>query len=206
VEIHVLQGERDMASGNRTLGRFILDGIPPAPRGVPQVEVTFDIDANGILSVSARDKASAKEQSIRIEGSGGLAQSEIDRMVSEAESHAAEDKTQRDRIEKRNTLDNMIYQAEKTLRENAEKVPGPEAEAVRKAVEAAKQDLESQDSDKLEAARHNLEQQLHRLAETLYKAQSAAGAAPDPEATAPPQGGDDADVVDAEYTEEKGNG
>jgi molecular chaperone DnaK len=207
VEIHVLQGERDMASGNRTLGRFILDGIPPAPRGVPQVEVTFDIDANGILSVSARDKASAKEQSIRIEGSGGLAQTEIDRMVREAESHASEDKAQRDLIEKRNTLDNMIYQAEKTLRENAEKVPGAEAEAVQKALEAAKKELESQDADKLESARQNLEQQLHRLAETLYKAQSAAGAgagAPGPEA--PPPGADDADVVDAEYTEEKGKG
>jgi molecular chaperone DnaK len=207
VEIHVLQGERDMATGNRTLGRFILDGIPPAPRGVPQVEVTFDIDANGILSVSARDKASAKEQSIRIEGSGGLAQSEIDRMVREAESHATEDKVQRDLIEKRNTLDNMIYQAEKTLRENAEKVPGAEAEAVRKAVEAAKQDLESQESGKLEAARQNLEQQLHRLAETLYKAQGGADAgagAPGPEPAASPGGGGDDDVVDAEYTEEKG--
>jgi len=207
VEIHVLQGERDMASGNRTLGRFILDGIPPAPRGVPQVEVTFDIDANGILSVSARDKASAKEQSIRIEGSGGLAQTEIDRMVREAESHAAEDKVQRDLIEKRNTLDNMIYQAEKTLRENAEKVPGAEAESVRKAVEAAKQDLESQDSGKLDAARQNLEQQLHRLAETLYKAQGGAdagAAAPGPEAAASQGGAGDDDVVDAEYTEEKG--
>ena len=209
VEIHVLQGERDMASGNRTLGRFILDGIPPAPRGVPQVEVTFDIDANGILSVAARDKASAKEQSIRIEGSGGLARSEIDRMVSEAESHATEDKAQRDLIEKRNTLDNLIYQAEKTLRENAEKVPGAEAEGVRKALEAAKQDLESQESDKLETARRNLEQQLHRLAETLYKTQGAPGAgtgAPGPEPAAPRAGGGDGDVVDAEYTEEKGNG
>jgi molecular chaperone DnaK len=209
VEIHVLQGERDMATGNRTLGRFILDGIPPAPRGVPQVEVTFDIDANGILSVSARDKASAKEQSIRIEGSGGLAQAEIDRMVREAESHASEDKAQRDLIEKRNTLDNMIYQAEKTLRENAEKVPGAEAEAVQKAVEAAKKELESQEADKLETARQTLEQQLHRLAETLYKAQGgadAAAGAPGPEAAAPPPGADDADVVDAEYTEEKGKG
>jgi molecular chaperone DnaK len=127
-------------------------------------------------------------------------------MVNEAESHAVEDKTQRDLVEKRNTLDNMIYQAEKTLRENAEKVPDAEAEAVRKALEAAKQDLESQEPDKLEAARHNLEQQLHRLAETLYKAQGGAGAAPGPEAAPPQPGGGDADVVDAEYTEEKGNG
>ena len=208
VEIHVLQGEREMASGNRTIGRFILDGIPPAPRGVPQIEVTFDIDANGILSVAARDKASGKEQSIRIEGSGGLAKSEIDRMVSEAEAHAAEDKAQRDLIEKRNTLDNLIYQAEKTLRENAEKVPGAEAEGVRKAVETAKQELESQEPEKLEAARRNLEQQLHRLAETLYKAQGTpgAGGAAGPGTEAPRGAGSEGDVVDAEYTEDKGNG
>ncbi len=203
VEIHVLQGEREMASGNRTLGRFILDGIPPAPRGVPQIEVTFDIDANGILSVSARDKASAKEQSIRIEGSGGLAKSEIERMVREAEAHAVEDKTQRDRIEKRNALDNMIYQAEKTLRENAEKLAGSAGEGVRGAIEAAKKGLESDDAAKLDAARQQLEQQLHRAAEKLYKAQAATGTAPPgPEAS----GGGDGDVVDAEYTEEKGNG
>jgi molecular chaperone DnaK len=206
VEIHVMQGEREMAAGNRTLGRFILDGIPPAPRGVPQIEVTFDIDANGILSVSARDKASAKEQSIRIEGSGGLAKTEIERMVREAEAHASEDKAERDRIEKRNTLDNMIYQAEKTLRENAEKVPAGEAEAVRTAIEAAKQDLASDDAGRLESARRNLEQQLHRLAETLYKSQAAAGGAPPGAEAATPPGGGDGDVVDAEYTEEKGNG
>jgi molecular chaperone DnaK len=206
VEIHVLQGERDMASGNRRLGRFILDGIPPAPRGVPQIEVTFDIDANGILSVSARDKASAKEQSIRIEGSGGLAKAEIDRMMSEAEAHSEEDKAQRDRIEKRNSLDNMIYQAEKTLRENAEKVSGSESEGVRSAVEAAKKELESDDAVRLDAARVKLEQQLHRLAEALYKTQAAPGAGEEgTQASGAPERGD-GDVVDAEYTEEKGNG
>jgi molecular chaperone DnaK len=207
VEIHVLQGERDMASGNRTLGRFILDGIPPAPRGVPQIEVTFDIDANGILSVSARDKMSNKEQSIRIEGSGGLAKTEIERMMREAESHAEEDRTERERVEKRNALDNMIYQAEKTLRENADKVGGPEGDAVRSAVEAAKKDLESDDAARLEAARARLEQQLHRLAEALYKSQGAPGAAASgSEGRQAPEGGGDGDVVDAEYTEEKGNG
>jgi molecular chaperone DnaK len=205
VEIHVMQGEREMAAGNRTLGRFILDGIPPAPRGVPQIEVTFDIDANGILSVSARDKASGKEQSIRIEGSGGLAKSEIERMVREAEAHASEDRAQRDRIEKHNSLDNLIYQAEKTLRENGEKAPAAESEAVRTAIEAARKDLASEDADKLEAARRSLEQQLHRLAETLYKTQAASGAAPGPGAGAAPAGAE-GDVVDAEYTEEKGNG
>jgi len=209
VEIHVLQGERDMAAGNRTIGRFILDGIPPAPRGIPQIEVTFDIDANGILSVAARDKASAKEQSIRIEGSGGLARAEIDRMVREAESHAAEDKAERERIDKRNTLDNLIYQAEKMLRENAEKVSGAEAEGVRTAIDAAKKDLESPSVETLENARHHLEQQLHRVAETLYKTQGGAeaGASGASEgATSSPPGGGDGDVVDAEYTEEKGNG
>ena len=206
VEIHVLQGEREMASGNRTLGRFILDGIPPAPRGVPQIEVTFDIDANGILSVSARDKASAKEQSIRIEGSGGLAKPEIERMVREAEAHAVEDKVQRDRIEKRNALDNMIYQAEKLLRENADKLGGSAGEGVRGAIEAAKKDLESDDAGKLDAARSQLEQQLHRVAETLYKEQAAAGAPPGPGASAGSSGRGEGDVVDAEYTEEKGNG
>jgi len=209
VEIHVLQGERDMAAGNRTIGRFILDGIPPAPRGIPQIEVTFDIDANGILSVAARDKASAKEQSIRIEGSGGLARAEIDRMVREAESHAAEDKAERERIDKRNTLDNLIYQAEKMLRENAEKVSGAEAEGVRTAIDAAKKDLESPSLETLENARHHLEQQLHRVAETLYKTQAGAEAGASGAsagATSSPPGGGDGDVVDAEYTEEKGNG
>jgi molecular chaperone DnaK len=205
VEIHVLQGEREMASGNRTLGRFLLDGIPPAPRGVPQIEVTFDIDANGILSVSARDKATGKEQSIRIEGSGGLAKGEIERMVREAEAHAAEDKTQRERIEKRNALDNMIYQAEKTLRENAEKLGGSAGDGVRGAVEAAKKDLESDDAARLDAARRNLEQQLHRVAEVLYKAPGA-GPPPGAGASEGASGGGDGDVVDAEYTEEKGNG
>ena len=122
VEIHVLQGEREVAAGNRTLGRFILDGIPPAPRGMPQVEVTFDIDANGILSVAAKDKASNREQSIRIEGSGGLKKEEIDRMIREAEAHASEDRAQRESVEKRNTLDSLIYQAERTLSENAAKL------------------------------------------------------------------------------------
>jgi molecular chaperone DnaK len=171
---------------------------------VPQVEVTFDIDANGILSVSARDKMTGKEQSIRIEGSGGLAKGEIERMMREAESHAEEDRAQRDRVEKRNALDNLIYQAEKTLRENADKVSGPEGEAVRNAVEAAKKDLDSPDAARLEAARAQLERQLHRLAETLYKSQAASGDGA-PGGHAASEGAGEGDVVDAEYTEEKGN-
>jgi molecular chaperone DnaK len=207
VEIHVLQGEREMAGDNRTLGRFILDGIPPAPRGVPQIEVTFDIDANGILAVSARDKASAKEQSIRIEGSGGLARDEIERMVREADAHAAEDKTRRDTIEKHNALDSLVYQAEKTLKENADKLSEADRKGVKDAVEAARRELEGNDAARLDSARQRLEQELHKLAEVLYKSQTEASAG----AGAPGGGAagaapaSDENVVDAEYTEEKGN-
>jgi len=204
VEIHVLQGERDVAAGNRTLGKFILDGIPPAPRGMPQVEVTFDIDANGILSVHAKDKASDKEQSIRIEGSGGLSQEEIDRMVVDAEQHAVEDAARKSLVEKRNALDGLIYQGEKQLAENGEKLAEAERSGVEAALAEARTELESDDAAKLDAAKQKLEQELHKLAEVLYKAQTAdAGTAAGGEA--PPAGDapDDADVVDAEYTEEK---
>jgi molecular chaperone DnaK len=208
VEIHVLQGERDMAAHNRTLGRFILDGIPPAPRGVPQIEVTFDIDANGILAVSAKDKATSKEQSIRIEGSGGLAKDEIERMIKEAEAHSAEDHARRETIEKHNQLDSMIYQAEKTLQENADKIPQADAERVRGVVQEARKDLESEDAARLDAGRQRVEKELHALAEALYKAQAGApgaGGAPGGGGTAKP--GDGAgEVVDAEYTEEKSDG
>jgi molecular chaperone DnaK len=208
VEIHVLQGERDMSADNRTIGRFILDGIPPAPRGMPQIEVTFDIDANGILAVAAKDQATGKEQSIRIEGSGGLAKEDIERMVKEAEAHAGEDHARRERIEKRNALDSMIYQAEKTISESEDKIADPDKEAARAAIEEAKQELESDDAARLDAAQQKLQQSLHKVAETLYKAQqggadAAAGGAPAGEA-GKASGGDD--VVDAEYTEEKGDG
>jgi molecular chaperone DnaK len=204
VEIHVLQGEREVAVGNRTIGRFILDGIPPAPRGVPQIEVTFDIDANGILSVSAKDKATSKEQSIRIEGSGGLAQEEIDRMIREAEAHASEDHAQREKVEKRNSLDSMIYQGEKLLQENAEKLSDADSGALKSAIEEAKKDLESDDQTRFEAGAQRVEQELHKLAEVLYKTQAADG----PEVASEPgadSGGaaTDDDVVDAEYTEQK---
>jgi len=209
VEIHVLQGERDVASGNRTLGKFILDGIPPAPRGMPQIEVAFDIDANGIMSVHAKDKATDKEQSIRIEGSGGLAQEEIDRMMREAEEHAVEDGARRESVEKRNQLDSLIYQAEKTLNEDAGKIPEADAQGVRAAVEEAKKDLESEDPAKLDSARQRLEQELHKIAEALYKAQAAETAAAADGAPGGSEGSpasDDADVVDAEYTEENRDG
>jgi molecular chaperone DnaK len=205
VEIRVLQGERDMANANREIGRFLLDGIPPAPRGMPQIEVSFDIDVNGILAVSAKDKASGKEQSIKIEGSGGLAKGEIDRMVKDAEAHASEDKARRESIEKKNQLDSLIYQCEKQLRDNAEKIPGDAKSALEAAITAAKADLESDDAARMDAGRQRLEQEMHKVSELLYKAsagqpQGASGGAPD--AGAKP-GGDD--VIDAEYTEEKGN-
>jgi molecular chaperone DnaK len=204
VEIHVLQGEREVSAGNRTLGRFVLDGIPPAPRGVPQIEVSFDIDANGILSVSATDKASGKEQSIRIEGSGGLSEDEIKKMVTDAEAHAKEDAAQKELSEKHNALDSMIYQAEKMLSDNESTLTEADTAGVRTAVEAAKQDLESGDVAKLDAARQKVEQELHTVAETLYKSTTGDGSGEQPGAD-PAAGGaaeEEGDVVDAEYTEE----
>jgi molecular chaperone DnaK len=206
VEIRVLQGEREMANDNREIGRFFLDGIPPAPRGVPQIEVTFDIDANGILSVGARDQATAKEQTIRIEGAGGLSKGEIERMVKDAESHAAEDRARRERIEKRNQLDNLIYTTEKTLRDSGDKVPEDERKRAEEALAEARKDLDSEDVGRLDAARQRVEQAAHKVAEVLYKAQGAgpaAGPAPEGAADAGRSGGDD--VIDAEFTEEKGN-
>jgi molecular chaperone DnaK len=205
VEIRVLQGEREMAAGNREIGRFILDGIPPAPRGVPQIEVTFDIDANGILSVGAKDKATAREQSIRIEGTGGLGKEEIDRMVTDADAHASEDHKRRELIESRNKLDSLVYQAEKTLGENQEKLGDPDKKQLEEAIADAKKDLEGDDAAKLDAAHQRVEAALHKVAEALYKSQaSQAGAAPGADgAPAGGGGGSDDDVIDAEYTEEK---
>jgi molecular chaperone DnaK len=171
VEIKVLQGEREMAANNRTLGTFVLDGIPPAPRGVPQIEVTFDIDANGIVAVSAKDKATDREQSIRIEGSGGLSKEEIERMVDEAATHADEDQVRREKVDKHNTLDSMVYQAEKTLAENEGKLPEDDVAAVRGAMEDARKALENDDAAGMDAAQQRLEQSLHKVAEALYKTQ-----------------------------------
>ena len=204
VEIRVLQGERELAADNREIGRFILDGIPPSPRGVPQVEVTFDMDANGILSVGAIDKASGKEQSIRIEGSGGLNGDEIDRMVKDAEANASDDADRRDGIEKKNQLDSLIYQAEKTLAESAEKLDDADKASLESALADAKADLESGDVAKLDAAHQRVEAELHKIAEKLYKTESAA-----PEGDAASSGGSgdsstgaEDDVIDAEFTEE----
>ncbi|HTO07022.1 MAG TPA: molecular chaperone DnaK, partial [Myxococcota bacterium] len=206
VEIHVLQGEREMASDNRTLGRFILDGIPPAPRGMPQIEVTFDIDANGILSVSAKDKASGKQQSIQIQGSSGLEKSSIEQMVRDAESHAAEDKTRRERIDARNELDGRVYAAEKAVTENKEKIPVAALNAAESAIAAAKAAVanEAASAAELKSKAQELERAMHAISEVLYKAEAAGqpGAAQSP----PPGGasaGNGDQVVDADFTEEK---
>jgi molecular chaperone DnaK len=208
VEIRVLQGEREIAAGNRELGRFILDGIPAAPRGVPQIEVTFDIDANGILAVSAKDKATAKEQSIRIEGSGGLSKDEISRLIKDAEAHASEDHARRKQVEKHNQLDSMIYGAEKTLSENRDKLSEADRTRAEGVLAEAKKDLDSDDAARLDAARQRVEKEMHGIAEALYRAQTASGgaapgAAPGEGAAAGGKPGED--VIDAEYTEDKGN-
>ena len=156
VEVHVLQGERPLAKDNRTLGKFHLTGLPPAPRGVPQIEVTFDIDANGILNVTAKDKATNKEQKIQITSSSGLSKEEVERMAKEAEAHSAEDKAKREEIEARNQLDSMVYQVEKMLKENGDKISGDEKGQVESAVADAKKALEGTDAAAMNAAREKL--------------------------------------------------
>ncbi|MCX7023208.1 MAG: molecular chaperone DnaK [Spirochaetes bacterium] len=169
VSIHVLQGEREMAGQNRTLGRFDLVGIPPAPRGVPQIEVTFDIDANGIVHVSAKDLGTGKEQKIRIEASSGLNDSEIDRMVKEAEAHAAEDKAERERAEVRNEADTLVYSTEKSLKDYAEKVNPADKEKIDAAVADLKKALESGDIEQMKQKIEALKQASYKLAEEIYK-------------------------------------
>ena len=175
VEVHVLQGERPMAAQNRTLGKFKLGGILPAPRGVPQIEVTFDIDANGILNVTAKDNATGKDQKITITSSSGLSKDEVDRMAKEAEAHATDDKAKRDEIEARNQLDNLVYNIEKMLRENGDKVSGSDKSDVESALADAKKTLEGGTASPAEmnTAREKLTAASHKLAEAMYKASSA---------------------------------
>ncbi len=203
VEVHVLQGEREMAGANRTLGRFHLEGIPAAPRGVPKVEVTFDIDANGILHVNAKDTATAKEQKITITASTGLSKEEIDGMVKEAETHASEDKKRKTVIEARNHLDSLVYNTEKTLRENREKVPEEIATEVEAAVNEAKEAMKSEEETELKQAAEKLMQCSHRLAEHMYKEASASAPPPTPGAEGESAEAENKEsgeeVVDAEY-------
>jgi molecular chaperone DnaK len=207
VDVHVLQGERPMASQNRTLGKFLLTGIPPAPRGVPQIEVTFDIDANGILNVTAKDLATGKDQKITITSSSGLSKEDVERMAREAESHSAEDKARREEIEARNQLDSLVYSVEKMLREQGDKIPGAERGKVENALADARQSLESNNKATMDKARESLTEVSHQLAEQMYKAAQPQTATPDAGAggqSRPPSGTDSGKgdgVVDAEYVD-----
>jgi molecular chaperone DnaK len=213
VEIHVLQGERKFATDNRSLGKFKLDGIPPAPRGTPQIEVTFDIDANGILNVSAKDKATNKEQKITITASSGLTKEEAEKMRAEAETHSEDDRRRMEEVESRNQLDGIMYQAEKMIRENREKLAESDVKSAEDAIEEAKKAISEGGTARIRSAKENLEKSLHKIAEILYKAnqaqpgaEQAAGAS----AGAGASGGSGSsgtqdkkpgDVIDAEYVD-----
>jgi molecular chaperone DnaK len=220
VEIHVMQGERKFANDNRSLGKFKLDGIPPAPRGTPQIEVTFDIDANGILNVSAKDKATNKEQKITITASSGLTKEEAEKMRVEAESHSEDDRRRMEEVEARNRLDGILYQSEKMIRENREKINEADVKTAEGAIEDARKAMTEGGVARLRSATENLERSLHKVAEELYKSTQAAGgaeqagaagagagapgAAPGAGAggaTGGAQGGKPGDVIDAEYVD-----
>ena len=192
VSIHVLQGEREMAAQNRTLGNFDLVGIPAAPRGVPQIEVTFDIDANGIVQVSAKDKGTGKEQQIRIESSSGLSDSEIDRMVKEAEANAEADKKEREKIDARNEADSMIYATEKSLKDLGDKVDAAEKQKIDDAIAALRQALSGDDVEAIKAKTKELQEASYKIAEEIYKQQAAAGGNPDMGGANPGDAGADA--------------
>ena len=209
VEIHVLQGERPMAGDNKSLGKFHLMGIPTAPRGIPQIEVTFDIDANGILNVTAQDKGTGKEQKITITGSSGLDHSEINKMVDDAESHADEDLRKKDLIEARNRADNLVYSTEKMLGENRDKIADADAANIEEAIAETRKAIEAEDLDRIQAAAEKLTQASHKLAEAMYQAQ-ASGSGPDaePSDSGPSETGEaqsDEDVIDAEYVDVEEN-
>ncbi len=203
VSIHVLQGERKMAVDNRTLGKFDLVGIPPAPRGVPQIEVTFDIDANGIVHVSAKDKATGKEQSIRIEVSSGLSDDEIDKMVHDAEAHASEDKQKADLIQARNEADQLVYATEKTLKEHGDKVSDDEKKQIEAAMQKLKDAMAGDSLDAIKSAKDELMQSSHKLAEEMYKKAQEAGG----DATGGAQGAPGADAQpEGEKSSDEGDG
>jgi len=200
VDVQVHQGERPMAKDNRLLGTFRLDGIPPAPRGIPQIEVKFDIDANGILNVFAKDRATGREQNITITSSSGLSKDEVSRLVTEAASHEADDKRRREIIENRNQLDNLVYQTEKLLNEQKDKLPAAERATVESEIKTAREALDKDDPAALKAAFERLQSSMHRLAEVMYKSQGPTPGAeppPSPEEQAP--SGRKGDVIDAEF-------
>ncbi len=214
VEVHVLQGERPLARDNRTLGRFHLDGIPPAPRGVPQIEVTFDIDANGIVNVSAKDRGTQKEQKITITASSGLSKDEVDRMMREAESHADEDKQRREEIEARNRADQAVYAAERMLKDTGDKLQASDRSAIESAIGDLKKAIEANDAPGMTRAMETLTQAQHKAAESLYKQQQGGGPTPGADAGAAGgasggassgegQPGQPGDVIDAEVVDEE---
>ena len=201
VEIHVLQGERKMAIDNKTIGKFQLTGIPPAPRGMPQVEVTFDIDANGILHVSAQDKATGKEQKIRIEASSGLSDSEIDKMVKDAEVHAQEDEDRREQVDSRNQLDSLVYQVEKDSEEWGDKVSDTTKESLNKSLENAKESLKGEDVGKLNSAREELMHAFSAAGQEMYQSQQAteSESTDESDANAEDDTKEDGEVIEADY-------
>jgi molecular chaperone DnaK len=213
VEVHVLQGERQLARDNRTLGRFHLIGLPPAPRGMPQIEVTFDIDANGIVNVQAKDLGTGKEQKITITASSGLSKDEVDRMMKEAESHADEDKKRRDEIETRNRADQAVYAAERMIKDTGDKLSSSDKSAIEAAMEGVKKAAESNDAAEIQRALDQLTAAQHKAAESLYRQQSQPGGGGPPggdaggagQAGAPGGGasaGKQGDVIDAEVVDE----
>ncbi|MBM4432822.1 MAG: molecular chaperone DnaK, partial [Chloroflexi bacterium] len=200
VEIHVLQGERPMAPDNRTLGRFILDGILPAPRGMPQIEVTFDIDANGILNVKARDKGTGREQKITITASSGLSKEEVERMSRDAEAHAAEDAKRREEVETRNTADNMAYTAEKTLRDYKDKIPADLNKEIESKVAAVRSALQGKDTNSIRQAMQELSNAMQKVGASVYQQQQP----PPPPGSQPPpggKGGGEEGTVEGEFRE-----
>jgi molecular chaperone DnaK len=215
VEIHVLQGERPMARDNKPLGKFVLDGIPPAPQGVPKIRVTYDIDANGILSVTAKDEATGKDQRITIQAGSGLSKDQVEALVKEAQSHEAEDKRRRDEAEARNKADAMAYQAEKLVRDAGDKIPAPDKATLEEAIKSVRSAVENQNHDDVVSTSNKLEQELQRIATAMYQAAGAqpgggapgGGAGPEPTAGAGPSAGGGkggkGDVIDAEFEDTK---
>jgi molecular chaperone DnaK len=200
VEIHVVQGERPMVGDNKTLGRFTLDGIPPAPRGIPQIEVTFDIDADGILHVSALDKATGREQKITITASSGLSKDEVDKMVKESERHADEDRNRKEEVETRNNADSMAYSAEKTLRELGDKVPGNVKSEVEGKVAAVRSALQGQDVQRMKSASQELSEAMQRIGASMYQ-QSGATPPPGGQEQGPQQTPPEDGTVEGEFRE-----
>jgi len=202
VEVHVLQGERPLARDNRTLGRFQLVGLPPSPRGVPQIEVAFDIDANGIVNVMAKDMATGKEQKITINGSSGLSKDDVDRMVKEAQSHASEDQARRDLIDARNQADSLGYQVEKTINENRQKIAVGDLSKIEAAIANLRSLSQGEDVAAIRKATEELQHASHAVAQQLYQTQGSQGAqGAQGSQGSGPSNVKDAEVVDAEYAE-----